>query len=155
MASPHLAGAVALLWSAVPSLIGDIDRTEQVFLKSATPVPAVSCGTSATLVSPNNLYGFGRLNVQAAVLLARSSRPLELALNDNAGNPVTATAASLVDQLTGFSYAADSLEMGSAGWSAVYSGAYDLVYTDDSGNNYRRPTILEFQQIWLPIVNRQ
>ncbi len=38
MASPHVAGAVALLWSAVPSLIGDIDRTEQVLIKSATQV---------------------------------------------------------------------------------------------------------------------
>ena len=36
MAGPHVAGVVALLWSADPSLIGDIDRTEQI-LATAQP----------------------------------------------------------------------------------------------------------------------
>ena len=36
-ASPHVAGAVALLWSAVPSLAGDVDRTEQVLEATARP----------------------------------------------------------------------------------------------------------------------
>ena len=107
MASPHVAGAVALLWSAVPSLIGDIDLTEQILLKSADPVPSAECGTSTTAVSPNNLYGFGRLNIQAAVELALHPQSLVLPLSDDAGNPVTATAATLVDQLTGYSYAAN------------------------------------------------
>ena len=37
MAGPHVAGAVALLWSADPSLIGDIDRTEQLLIQTADP----------------------------------------------------------------------------------------------------------------------
>ncbi len=36
MASPHVAGAVALLWSAVPHVIGQISETEQIFMKSAS-----------------------------------------------------------------------------------------------------------------------
>ncbi len=37
MAGPHVAGVVALLWSADPSLIGDIDRTEQILRETAQP----------------------------------------------------------------------------------------------------------------------
>ena len=43
MATPHVASAAALLWSAAPSLIGDIDLTEQVLIKSAVPVPVSQC----------------------------------------------------------------------------------------------------------------
>lgn len=37
MAGPHVAGVVALIWSANPALIGDIDRTEQILIESAQP----------------------------------------------------------------------------------------------------------------------
>ncbi len=37
MAGPHVAGVVALIWSANPALIGDIDRTEQILIETATP----------------------------------------------------------------------------------------------------------------------
>ena len=37
MAGPHVAGVVALMWSANRNLIGDIDRTEQILIQSATP----------------------------------------------------------------------------------------------------------------------
>lgn len=38
MAGPHVAGAVALLWSAVPELIGDIDQTEQILVETANQI---------------------------------------------------------------------------------------------------------------------
>ena len=37
MAGPHVAGVVALLWSANPGLIGDIERTEQILRETARP----------------------------------------------------------------------------------------------------------------------
>ncbi|MBE2221053.1 MAG: S8 family serine peptidase [Anaerolineae bacterium] len=37
MAGPHVAGVVALMWSANPALIGDIERTEEILRTSATP----------------------------------------------------------------------------------------------------------------------
>jgi subtilisin family serine protease len=37
MAGPHVAGVVALVWSANPALIGDIARTEQLLVEAATP----------------------------------------------------------------------------------------------------------------------
>ncbi|MBA3534596.1 MAG: S8 family serine peptidase, partial [Ardenticatenales bacterium] len=37
MAGPHVVGVVALLWSANPALIGDIERTEQIIIETAQP----------------------------------------------------------------------------------------------------------------------
>ena len=65
MASPHVAGAVALLWSARPILRHDISATETVLNDSAFHILSNNCGTGAA-VSPNNAYGYGRLDIKAA-----------------------------------------------------------------------------------------
>ena len=67
MATPHVAGAVALLWSAFPHLRGQVDQTEQLLNDSAVRVSATTCSSTGT---PNNLYGYGRLDVKAAYDLA-------------------------------------------------------------------------------------
>jgi subtilisin family serine protease len=64
MAAPHVAGAVALLWSAHPELRGQIDATEAVLNYSARDLSSSACGASAV---PNNTYGYGRLDALAAV----------------------------------------------------------------------------------------
>jgi hypothetical protein len=64
MAGPHVAGAVALLWSAVPGLANDIPVTEAYLNDSAVPITSTLCSSSSV---PNNLYGWGRLDVYAAV----------------------------------------------------------------------------------------
>lgn len=66
MAAPHVAGAVALLWSAAPELRGDINATEALLNASAGAIPSESCSSSG---SPNNVYGAGRLDVLAALQL--------------------------------------------------------------------------------------
>ncbi|MCL4559952.1 MAG: S8 family serine peptidase [Chloroflexi bacterium] len=69
MAAPHVAGAVALLWSAIPALRGEVAATEQLLESSAQPLyPSAGqlCGTDTLQSSPNNVYGFGLLNVLAA-----------------------------------------------------------------------------------------
>ena len=71
MAGPHLAGVVALLWSADPALIGDIDRTEQILVQTATPSagsrPSSECFTGGI---PNDAYGYGIVDAYAAVKMA-------------------------------------------------------------------------------------
>jgi subtilisin family serine protease len=64
MATPHVAGAIALLWSAHPELRNDIDRTEYVLDQSAVDVTSTLCSSSGI---PNNVYGWGRLDIKAAV----------------------------------------------------------------------------------------
>lgn len=60
MASPHVAGTVALLWATYPGLSRDVASTEQ----KLRPAGAVlntdeSCGTDGTTSHPNNVFGWG------------------------------------------------------------------------------------------------
>ncbi len=72
MATPHVAGAVALLWSARPELRGKIDLTENILNESAVRVLVTDCGATNTTI-PNAVYGYGRLDVKAAVDLAATT----------------------------------------------------------------------------------
>ncbi|MEW6600999.1 MAG: S8 family serine peptidase [Nitrospirota bacterium] len=65
MASPHTAGAVALLWSCSPSLRGQIDQTFQTLQNKADTPPAGNCGAPPD-AQGNYTYGYGYLNVLAA-----------------------------------------------------------------------------------------
>jgi subtilisin family serine protease len=73
MAAPHVAGVVALVWSARPDLIGNIDGTRQIVIESAqaiTPDASQPCGGASGI--PNNYYGHGGVNAYAAVQAARA-----------------------------------------------------------------------------------
>jgi subtilisin family serine protease len=71
MASPHVAGAVVLLWSAFPQLARNVDRTEFLLEQSAQRrYTTQGCGGDGSSESPNNVYGYGRLDVKAAYDLA-------------------------------------------------------------------------------------
>ena len=80
MAAPHAAGAVALIWSANPSLIGQIVSTTQILTSTAQPiVNTVNCGEGVGKV-PNNTHGWGRLDAYSATLKAIESGPASGAL---------------------------------------------------------------------------
>ncbi|GAA1739301.1 hypothetical protein GCM10009809_38430 [Isoptericola hypogeus] len=64
MATPHVAGAVALLWAQAPSLIGNIEGTRTLLDDTARDVEDVRCGGDA---DDNNVWGEGKLDVLAAV----------------------------------------------------------------------------------------
>jgi serine protease AprX len=66
MASPHVAGAVALLWSARPELQNDISSTRSVLDRAAVHILDGVCDGGPP-VTPNNTYGNGRLDILAAV----------------------------------------------------------------------------------------
>jgi subtilisin family serine protease len=66
MASPHTAGAVALLWSCNPGLIGQVDETFRILQDYADrPTLAGNCGAPPD-GEGNYTYGYGYLNVYAA-----------------------------------------------------------------------------------------
>ena len=70
MAGPHVVGAVTLLWSADHSLIGNIDRTEQLLIQASDPYAGdtgVGCFEGDI---PNAAYGYGVLDVYEAVKMA-------------------------------------------------------------------------------------
>lgn len=64
MATPHVAGAIALLWSARPELRNQISQTEDLLDQAAVDVASTLCSSSGV---PNNTYGWGRLDIKAAV----------------------------------------------------------------------------------------
>jgi subtilisin family serine protease len=70
MAGPHVVGAVALLWSADPSLIGDINRTEQILIRSARAYLNSRDDGCFEGNVPNAAFGYGVLDVYQAVKLA-------------------------------------------------------------------------------------
>jgi hypothetical protein len=70
MAGPHLVGVVALLWSAQPDLIGDIDRTEQIIIQTAHPYTGTVSQSESTQCEDNDGVGYGIVNVYDAVKLA-------------------------------------------------------------------------------------
>ncbi len=66
-ASPHVAGAFALLWSAVPGLAGHVTETEELLESSAVSLAAgVACGGISGDAIPNPVFGWGRLDVARA-----------------------------------------------------------------------------------------
>jgi subtilisin family serine protease len=64
MATPHIAGVIALIYSAKPSLIGDVDATEALIEHTAHHINSSECSSNGSF--PNNLYGWGFVNAAAA-----------------------------------------------------------------------------------------
>jgi subtilisin family serine protease len=76
MATPHVAGAAALLWNAAPYLIGEADLTEWVLRLNATPaLQSQNCGGDTPSSRPNNVWGWGQLDARAAVSVTFSLTP--------------------------------------------------------------------------------
>jgi serine protease AprX len=73
MAGPHVAGQVALLISAHPSLRGQVEAIENTITQTALHIPWTDCNSSGV---PNNVYGWGRIDALAAIV---SVHQLELA----------------------------------------------------------------------------
>ena len=68
MATPHVAGCVALLWSARPCLKRQQDATAARLDATATRLTSIveSCGGNY-VTGPNNTWGYGLINALAAV----------------------------------------------------------------------------------------
>jgi cell division septation protein DedD len=64
MATPHIAGAMALFWSAHPQLKHQIDASRTALNDTAHFISSTQCGDAGP---PNNVYGWGRVDILAAV----------------------------------------------------------------------------------------
>jgi len=63
MASPAVTGAIPLIWQAKPSLVRRVAETLAVIQSSAVPLSSTACSSSGI---PNNVYGYGKLDVHKA-----------------------------------------------------------------------------------------
>ncbi len=91
MATPQVAGAIALLWSAVPTLTGRLTETEALLAATALPITTTACSSNGI---PNTVYGWGRLDIAAAVNFMISDTGIV------AGQVTGAAGEPLVAQLT-------------------------------------------------------
>lgn len=73
MATPHIAGVVALLYAANPALIGDFETTYAILRDTARRIEDSQCGVAPG--GGNNVYGWGLVNAHAAVARARVDVP--------------------------------------------------------------------------------
>jgi hypothetical protein len=69
MAGPHVAGVVALMWSAQPKLIGDVERTENILFETARPYAGRPEGCFDA-ERPSIAFGYGVVDAYAAVTAA-------------------------------------------------------------------------------------
>jgi len=74
MAGPHVAGVVALLWSANPKLIGDIEKTREILNETADPYNGVVPECVTRMDAPNSVAGYGIVNAYKAVEKALEDR---------------------------------------------------------------------------------
>jgi subtilisin family serine protease len=95
MATPHVAGAVALLWSAAPALSGDIAATREILDASAHDHDDATCGGDA---DNNNVWGEGSLDVVDALSLAPIGPTgyLQGQVADEDGLPITSARVAVV-----------------------------------------------------------
>ena len=64
MATPHISGAMALLWCALPSFRHQITSSRDALNNFAVHIASTQCGSAGP---PNNVYGWGRIDIAAAV----------------------------------------------------------------------------------------
>ncbi|HEV2827115.1 MAG TPA: S8 family serine peptidase [Pyrinomonadaceae bacterium] len=117
MASPHVSGVVALLWSARPLLLRNIAATKALLQNTANPIVTVApqtCGDTPSTQIPNNSFGYGRVDVLAAVNAAPTA----------AGSAITGHVAT-----------SDGTPL--AGVTVNLSGAASRKTITDSYGNYR------------------
>ena len=80
MAGPHVAGAVALMISAAPQLAGEVDTIEAILQETAVPMLSnQDCSPFPGMAIPNATYGYGRIDVLAAV-----ERAMQVVANEEA-----------------------------------------------------------------------
>lgn len=73
MAGPHVAGLVALLISADPTLRGQVHKIETLIEGSAVPLTSSeNCGGVSGSTIPNNTFGWGRIDAWKAYLETQS-----------------------------------------------------------------------------------
>ncbi|MBX7235987.1 MAG: S8 family serine peptidase [Caldilineales bacterium] len=92
MAGPHVAGVVALLLDAAPGLIGQTDMVKAIVQMTADPVVSFACGGADVDGSPNNLFGWGIVNIRRAIESLSQQGYLSGNVTDLGGTPLAGAA---------------------------------------------------------------
>ena len=137
MATPHVAGAVALTLSAQPSLRGKVSTIEGILEDSAVHINSALCSSSGSW--PNNVFGYGRLDALAAANTALTTFSPKSAAFTASG----AEASLQVSAPAGVSWIATT----SVSWitinngSGTGNGSVDFTVRDNPDERFRVGTI--------------
>ena len=114
MATPHVAGAVALTLSTQPSLRGQVAIVEAILKDSAVHLTSSSCTSSG---SPNNVFGWGRMDAKGAADIALTTfSPKSAAFPTMGGDGALNVSAPA-----------------GANWTAVSNDSWIIINSGDSG----------------------
>ncbi len=128
MAGPHVAGVIALLFSARPGLIGDIETTRELLQDTANPNVSLTspqtCGGIESTQVPNNSFGHGRVDALATLDMGFSGRTITPEGNGLRNTIVTIKGADGLSQTT------RSSSFGFFAFDKVYlGGSYTILVT--------------------------
>jgi len=126
MACPHVTGAVALLISANPELAGKIDILQMLLKMNAEPKISTQCTPFVDV--PNDVWGWGILDIQAAVVAAQaiSMGGIEGTVTDSASSaPIEGAALTFTHTGSGWPLTGTSAADGSYS-NALPAGTYDV-----------------------------
>jgi uncharacterized repeat protein (TIGR01451 family) len=88
MSAPHVAGLVALLLSAEPSLAGQVDQIEQIIEQNAVPrTTSQDCGEIPGTQVPNNTFGWGRIDAWTTISSVMRSLEISVTPSDLTYDP--------------------------------------------------------------------
>ena len=144
MATPHVTGAVALILSAAPDLIGKVDQIEELLRATSKPLTtSEACGGLSGGQVPNNSFGHGRIDVAAAVGMVWQPGTLAGSVTDAAtGLPIAGALVSITRN--GFTLTQDTHATGAYTFVA---GAGDYaVQVSAFGYDASAPTVLSMTQ---------
>jgi hypothetical protein len=124
MAGPHATALIGLMWSACPSLQGQVYATIDIIHQTAAPVNYTGACGGNYVTGPNNDWGYGTIDALAAV---------QAAVAQCGGGTTGTLQGTVTDSATG-------LPISGATVSAVGAGSYNTT-TDASG--FYQLTVLE------------
>ncbi len=137
MAAPHVAGAIALMLSAQPSLRGHVSIIENLMRDAAFPLSSVLCSSSGV---PNNLFGYGRLDIKTGADMALTTfSPLSEAFSSTGSDGVLNISAPAGANWTAITN--DSWIIITAGGSGAGSGQVSFSVINNSNERFRIGTI--------------
>ena len=124
-AAPHVTGAVSLILSAEPDLVGKVEQVEEILRRTAVPLTtAQTCGGAPGTAVPNNTYGWGRIDVKAAVDMVWQAGTLSGVVTD-AGTGLPVAGATVAISRLGKTLSQQTAADGSYSFVAG-GGSYDM-----------------------------